>query len=77
MSGWWRPVPPVTPDELTQLRRREAFRQDHPDAQFGRAGGFVMAHVPYGNRSYTIGAESLRDVLDALEEFFTPFAGDG
>jgi hypothetical protein len=61
-------------DELDQVPRREAFKAEHPGAEFGPAGDMRMGYVPYTadgeDRSITIRADSYADVLDALDEYF-------
>jgi hypothetical protein len=57
---------------FTQLLRQCRFERDHPGSEFTHApvGGLLLAWVPYGSGGVQFSGESLKELLDAAEEFF-------
>jgi hypothetical protein len=62
-------------DELSQVPRRQAFKDAYPGARFERIGSQYVGSVPYTDQgmelSITMRGDSYRVVLDALEEYFS------
>ena len=63
----------LVPDEPDQVPRLERFRAEHPEVVVLLRGPVPTAWV--GGRK--IVRQTLRDLLDDLEEMFRPVAGGG
>lgn len=70
MSVGDRSAPPAFLDEVCQWPRQAVFEEAHPGAEFSRAGGMHVAYVPLTRGGYTVVRGSLREVLDAMDDFF-------
>lgn len=70
MSAGDRSAPPAFLDEVCQWPRQAAFEEAHPGAEFSRAGGMHVAYVPLRRGGYTVVRGSLKEVLDAMDDFF-------
>jgi len=62
----------LVPDEPDQVPRLERFRAEHPEVIILLRGAMPKAWV--GGRKMT--RPTLRDLLDKLEQVFSPDAGD-
>jgi hypothetical protein len=62
---------------IVQIQRQRAFEQAHPGSEFTPApvGGQLLAWVPYGSGGVQFSGETLKELLDAAEEFFAEAAG--
>ena len=72
MPGDWAALF-LVPNEQDQVPRLERFRAAHPEVIILLRGPMLTAWV--GGRK--IERQTLRDLLDDLEEIFPPDAGDG
>jgi len=58
-------------DYMDNLRRRRAFREAHPAAEFCRVGGWEQAFLPAGNGGgILVTREDLGELMDVLEAEF-------
>jgi hypothetical protein len=56
---------------MDQIERRDAIALEHPEVEWsGHVGRYYLAYVPMPKGGYTAGGETLKELLDKLEEFF-------
>jgi hypothetical protein len=88
-AAGWRLAPYITgsdplappPDRapFVQLLRQRAFERAHPGSEFTPApvGGLLLAWVPSGTGGVQFSGKTLKELLDAAEEFFAADADTG
>ena len=83
VTGWYGQVVVFSsagdePDDLSsQEDRLEEMAASHPEIQWlGRRSGVYSAYVPLHPGGYQAGADTLRGLLDKLQEFLDPTDGD-
>lgn len=88
VTGWYgqslvfsRPGLSLVPDYDTdlefQIARRDEMAAAHPEVDWlGRRYDLHTAYVNLPRGGYLVGADTLRDLLDKLADFFEPTEGD-